>query len=92
MFYIISYDTPSDRRRRKMARIIRDFAERVQKSVFEAHLRPEDRVRLLAKLRDLVDPDEDDLRFYPVPLDTLKQVEILGRGKLTEEERAVVVA
>ncbi|MBI4872087.1 MAG: CRISPR-associated endonuclease Cas2 [Candidatus Riflebacteria bacterium] len=34
MFYLVCYDTPSNRRRARLARALKDFASRVQKSVF----------------------------------------------------------
>ncbi|MFO0827625.1 MAG: CRISPR-associated endonuclease Cas2 [Phycisphaerales bacterium] len=56
---VIAYDTPSNRRRRKLARLADDFGDRVQKSVFEAHLTDEQRQRLVAALHRLVHPSED---------------------------------
>ncbi len=91
MFYLISYDTPSSRRRRRMAKVIRDFADRVQMSVFEAYMIPSDLTKLRTELLKIIDAKTDDLRIYPVPVDTLKQVEILGKGELSREERAVTV-
>lgn len=56
---IIAYDTPSDRRRRKLARLLDDYGVRVQKSVFEAWLDGTQLRWLVRHLEDLVDPQED---------------------------------
>lgn len=62
---VIAYDTPSDRRRRKLARCALSYAERVQQSVFEAML-TDAQVRVLTRsLLVLADQAEDDIRLYP---------------------------
>ena len=61
---IVSYDIPDDRRRGKVCRLLKDFGERVQYSVFECHLRPQELARLQKRLRPLLVPEEDDVRFY----------------------------
>lgn len=38
MFYLVSYDIPETRRRTKLAKILEDFGDRVQYSVFECIL------------------------------------------------------
>ncbi|MEW6376162.1 MAG: CRISPR-associated endonuclease Cas2, partial [Thermodesulfobacteriota bacterium] len=38
MFYVVSYDIPDDQRRIKIAKILEDFGDRVQYSVFECLL------------------------------------------------------
>ena len=67
MLYLICYDIPSDRRRRKAADILLDFGGRVQESTFECDLRTEARRRdLERRLERLLDPTEDSLRIYRV--------------------------
>ncbi len=63
---VLAYDTPSDRRRRRIARIALAYAARVQKSVFEAEL-TDAQLRVLGKaLAQVIDLDDgDDIRLYP---------------------------
>jgi len=62
---IIAYDTPSARRRRKLARTSLSYAERVQQSVYEADL-SDVQLRLLSlTLGSIIDPAEDDVCLYP---------------------------
>ena len=62
---VIAYDTPSNRRRRKFARAALSYADRVQKSVYEAAL-TDAQLRVLARtLASLADPTADDIRVYP---------------------------
>ncbi|MFX8926207.1 CRISPR-associated endonuclease Cas2, partial [Acinetobacter baumannii] len=41
LYAIVAYDTPSDSRRAKLARLLKGFGERRQFSVFECRLRRE---------------------------------------------------
>ena len=62
---VIAYDTPSNKRRRKLARTALSYADRVQQSVFEAYL-TDVQLRILARtLTTISNPDEDDIRIYP---------------------------
>jgi CRISPR-associated protein Cas2 len=62
---VLAYDTPNDRRRRRFARIALSYAERVQKSVFEAEL-TDAQLRVLGKtLAQVADIGDDDIRLYP---------------------------
>lgn len=62
---VIAYDTPNDRRRRRFARIALAYAERVQKSVFEADL-TDAQLRVLGKtLAQVAERGADDIRLYP---------------------------
>lgn len=69
MFVLVSYDvstTTSEGRRRlrRVAKACLDYGQRVQNSVFECVVDPEQWTRLRLRLLDEYDPDEDSLRFY----------------------------
>lgn len=69
MMVLVSYDvrtlSPSgDKRLRRIAKTCRDYGQRVQYSVFEIEVDPAQWVMLKAKLCELMDEDEDSLRFY----------------------------
>lgn len=64
--YVICYDVANNRRRRRLADKLDDFASRVQGSVFEAVL---DRALLDKCIRDIgkvLHPGEDRLSIYPL--------------------------
>ncbi len=63
-FFIVSYDIPNDRRRAKIAKILEDFGERVQYSVFECWLRLPEYQRLQQRLKRVYVAAEDDIRFF----------------------------
>lgn len=69
MFVLVTYDvgttTKAGRRRlQRVARACLDYGQRVQNSVFECQVNPEQWTRLRLRLTDEIDPAEDSLRFY----------------------------
>lgn len=69
MMVVVSYDvattTKEGRRRlRYVAKECCNFGQRVQNSVFECVLDPEQWTRLKLRLLGIVDLEEDSLRFY----------------------------
>ena len=69
MLILITYDvsvltTSGQRRLRAIARTCLDYGMRVQNSVFECEVTPDQYVRLKNELLDIYDPGEDSLRFY----------------------------
>lgn len=85
MFFIISYDTPSDRRRRKMAKAILGFARRVQKSVYEANLERNEFLNMLMAIERTIDLEEDNVRVYHVPKDAIARIEVYGKTPLVRD-------
>jgi CRISPR-associated protein Cas2 len=61
---VVCYDTPSNRRRRRLVRLASDMTDRVQKSVFEGRLTEQQRHLLWARLAAAVHSEEDSLRLY----------------------------
>jgi CRISPR-associated protein Cas2 len=77
--WVIAYDTPSDRRRRKLAKLLEGYGQRVQWSVFECELRAEQLQGLRLRLERLIMPEHDSVRIWPVPERHASQVIHLGR-------------
>ena len=65
--WVIAYDTPSNRRRRKLAKLLEGHGLRVQWSVFECELRGDQLQRLRQRLGRLIVAEQDSVRFWPVP-------------------------
>ena len=58
-FVVVSYDIPKDQRRNRVCKLLKDYGERVQYSVFECLVRPEELKRLKERLKPLLEPTED---------------------------------
>ena len=91
MLIVISYDLPNDRRRTRLANALEDFGVRVQYSVFECLLTPDQIERLRTRMASLLDPAEDSVRIYRLCQDCVEKIEILGQGKVTEDPDVYVV-
>lgn len=78
MFIVISYDIPDDRRRTKVMKVLKDFGRHVQYSVFECDLKRDDYARLRQRLKKLVNPRQDNIRFYVLSQEDLKKRQVWG--------------
>jgi len=83
MLILVTYDvataTPGGRRRlRRVATACKNYGQRVQKSVFECLVGPEQWVLLREALLELIDPAEDSLRIYPLDEYVRKGIEHHG--------------
>lgn len=91
MFYAISYDIRDDRRRLRVAKILKDYGERVQLSVFEADLDDKALARLQQRLGRCLDPAEDSVRFYPLCAACVPKIIILGQGVVTQDPEVIII-
>ena len=91
MLIVVSYDVPSDRRRTRLAHMLKDFGQRVQYSVFECRLDTDALDRLRQRIEKLTDPLEDSVRIYRLCLECEQKVEIQGLGKVTEDPDVYVL-
>jgi len=82
VFWIVSYDIPSDKRRRRVGQILEGYGRRAQYSVFECEITEEQRERLEKALQQVIDEHEDDIRFYPMNRADIGRVRLLGRAEL----------
>ena len=80
LFYVVVYDIPCDKRRKKVADLLEGYGRRVQLSVFECVLNANQYDELRKRLQKRVKLAEDSVRFYPLSGHTLSQVETWGVG------------
>lgn len=92
MFYVICFDIVDDRTRARAAKILKEYGQRVQKSVFECGLLTEKKfVKLKNRLEDLIDNSEDTVRYYFVCKGCLEKMEFSGIGEALDTETYRVV-
>ena len=65
-FVAVAYDVADDRRRARVADILKDFGTRVQRSVFECHVTAEERRTLEERILRAIRPSRDLVRVYPL--------------------------
>jgi len=89
--YDVSTETTAGRRRlRRVAKACLDFGQRVQNSVFECMVDPEQWTRLRGRLVDEFNPDEDSLRFYFLGSNWKRRVEHLGAKPSVDPEGPLI--
>jgi CRISPR-associated protein Cas2 len=91
LFYIIVYDIPCDKRRKKIADLLEGYGQRVQYSVFECILTYQKYQELQRRLHKQVNLSEDSIRFYPVSKHTFNQIETWGEPPVTELPGSTIV-
>jgi len=90
-FILVSYDIPSDKRRNKISKALKDYGERVQYSVFECCLKPEQTEKLTRRLQMLVNQEEDNIRIYQLCRACIDRITLVGNAFFREEEDEVYV-
>ncbi len=78
MFVVVSYDIPDDKRRTKVMKALKNFGAHVQYSVFECDLKEPDYKRMRERLKALISPKTDSVRFYFLDEDAVKKIEAIG--------------
>jgi len=94
MFYLICYDIVNDRRRDRTARLLEGYGLRIQKSVFECTLTPDqyDFLQRRLQTKRYLNSDEDQIRFYPMSPRHRKLVVILGTQPNYQVDDPVFIA
>lgn len=78
---VVAYDIPDDRRRNKVMKALAGYGQWAQYSVFECDLRPGDLDRMVARLRQLMRRELDDIRVYPLCETCLQRAIMLGKAR-----------
>lgn len=91
MFIVVAYDIKDDKRRTRVAKTMEDYGTRVQYSVFECNLDDKILDMMKDKLSSVIDDGNDKVRIYKLCNGCVKSVQILGNGKMTEDEDVFIV-
>lgn len=78
MLVVVVYDIPNDKRRTKLSSFLEGYGQRVQFSVFECFLNLDEMRQLFEKLKKIVKPSEDNVRFYWISEDAVSRVLTIG--------------
>ncbi|MBS3873713.1 MAG: CRISPR-associated endonuclease Cas2 [Firmicutes bacterium] len=96
MLVLITYDVQTTtkegmRRLRQVAKQCVNFGQRVQNSVFECQLEPEQFVKLRITLEKIINPDTDSLRYYNLGKKWHSRVEHVGAKAGYDPEDTFIV-
>lgn len=91
MFVMISYDVVKDKDRIKLMKFLKDYGERVQKSVFECNLSRETYERVKKGVEEIINKRKDRVRYYRICQGCMERIEISGWGEVTDEEDFIMI-
>lgn len=96
MLVLVTYDVKTseeggNRRLRRVAKVCKDYGQRVQYSVFECIVDPAQWVALRQRLIDEIDEDTDSLRFYLLGSNWRNRQEHIGAKESFDQEGPLVV-
>ena len=88
--YDVARDENGDKRLRKVAKVLENYGQRVQLSVFECLVTPAQWVALKAKLLNEINPKYDSLRFYSLGANYKNKIEHVGQ-KIPIDPQGVLI-
>lgn len=91
MFVVVSYDIVDDKKRLRVAKLLKSYGERVQKSVFECRLDDRLYLKMKREVEKIIDWEEDGVRYYTLCAGCLRNVDISGIGFVREDEDVIIV-
>jgi len=96
MMVLVSYDVATadsegQRRLRRVAKICKNYGQRVQYSVFECLVDPAQWTMLRRRLEDAIDSSQDSLRYYFLGANWQKRIEHVGAKPSFDQEGPLIV-
>lgn len=88
---VASYDISDRNRLTKVARTMKDYGERVLKSVFECNLDEKKFEDMKGRIDEIIEPIEDSVRYYLLCEKCTREVEHSGKGEPFQEDEEYVV-
>ena len=85
------YDISHPKRLSKVARIMKDYGVRVQKSKFEIDPTPQAFKELKKRISMVIDEEEDGVKYMPLCQMCQAKTEILGLGRFIDPDKEFVV-
>jgi len=86
MNMIVAYDIADPRRLAKIAKLMLDYGQRVQKSIFEVSATPPVFHQMKARIEDIIEYAEDGVKYFPLCEKCSGTVEIIGQGHFVDPD------
>ena len=91
MFMIVTYDISSPKRLARVARLMKNYGGRVQKSIFECEINDKLYLEMKVKIEKILNMEVDSVRYYFLCERCRERIEISGTGVFTEKEDVIIV-
>jgi len=89
---LATYDISDPKRLIKVGKIMKDYGERVLKSVFECNISESRFQHMKKRIEDTIDHTEDSVRYYFVCEKCVGNVEVSGLGEEFVEDWDVLIS
>lgn len=89
--YLVCFDIEDDGIRRRLGRILLEYGERVQRSVFEVALRSDAEYLRLRQRLEQAAGDETDIRFYCLCAKCRENSNTLTEGQVMRFPSALII-
>jgi len=86
MNIIVAYDIANPRRLNRVAKVIKDYGIRVQKSIFEVEVDRKCFDEMKTRVEKVIEPSEDGVKYFPVCEKCAGTLEIIGQGVYIEPD------
>ncbi|MCB5228884.1 MAG: CRISPR-associated endonuclease Cas2 [Candidatus Cloacimonetes bacterium] len=90
-FLVVVYDLSNDRRRTKLHKLLKNFGSPVQYSVFECLLTNEEIIEMKGRVKRLIRPKADHVRYYRLCKTCKSKTEVVGRVEILVEKDVLIV-
>jgi CRISPR-associated protein Cas2 len=90
MYFVVSYDIHDDKRRTRIHKVLKNFGERIQFSVFECDLTKEQFLRMQHTLKRIIEEDQESVRIYHLCDRCQRKINRIG-GIIPRDGGAVVL-
>lgn len=91
MNMIVAYDIADPKRLARIAKIMKDYGIRVQKSIFEVTARGGVFAQMRRRVEAVIVPAEDGVKYFPLCEKCAGNVEIIGQGVFTYPDQEFAI-
>ncbi len=88
---IVAYDIADPRRLNRVAKIIKDYGVRVQKSIFEVKVDEKRFKEMKKRVEEIIEKEEDGVKYFPLCEKCAGTVEVIGQGMYVDPDEEYVV-
>jgi CRISPR-associated protein Cas2 len=91
MNMIVAYDIADVKRLNKVAKVIKDYGARVQKSIFEVNVSNKVFDEMKFRIEEIIEPSEDGVKYFPLCEKCAGTAEIIGQGVFIDPDEEYYV-
>jgi CRISPR-associated protein Cas2 len=91
MDMIVAYDIAEPHRLNRVAKVIKDYGIRVQKSIFEVDVDEGSFVEMKARIEDVIEASDAGVKYFPLCEKCAGTVEIIGQGVFIDPDEEFCV-